>query len=310
LLVDARTNLVTADLPGILEQTRGRAGGAAIPLIVARFLGPTARDWLERNDVSYADATGNLRILVDQPALFLRDRGADRDPWRGRGRPRGNLAGPPGARVVRALVDFATPMAVTDLVELSGASTGATYRTIEFLEAEGLVRRAARGRIETVEWRSLLERWSRDYGFQQSNSVSSYLEPRGLPAFMDRLSRSEGLTYAVTGTAAVQRYAPYAAARLAMVYVDDVTRAATTLGLRPVDAGANILLASGNHDVVFDRTVTENGLTLVAPSQAAVDLLTGPGRSPAEAEALLDWMETHQSDWRRPAPRPRKKRPA
>jgi hypothetical protein len=32
----------------------------------------------------------------------------------------------------------------------------------------------------------------------------------------------------------------------------------------------------------------------VAPSQAAVDLLTSPGRSPAEGEAVLEWMARSQ----------------
>jgi hypothetical protein len=42
--------------------------------------------------------------------------------------------------------------------------------------------------------------------------------------------------------------------------------------------------------VVFDRTWKDDSTTSVAPSQAAVDLLTAPGRSPAEGEAILEWM--------------------
>jgi len=190
-------------------------------------------------------------------------------------------------------------MTVPKLVTRSGASTGATYRVVEFLEQEALISREAKGPIRAVEWRRILERWSRDYGFQRSNTVGIYLEPRGLNALADRLAQSQNLRYAMTGSAAVQRLAPYAPPRLAMIYVDDIPSAADELGLRPVEAGGNVLLASGDYDVVFDRTVTQDGLTFVAPSQAAVDLLTGPGRSPAEAQALLDWMETHEREWRR-----------
>jgi hypothetical protein len=39
--------------------------------------------------------------------------------------------------------------------------------------------------------------------------------------------------------------------------------------------------------VVFERTSTRDGLVYAAPSQLAADLLTSPGRGPAEAEALL-----------------------
>jgi hypothetical protein len=38
---------------------------------------------------------------------------------------------------------------------------------------------------------------------------------------------------------------------------------------------------------------------IAAVSQVAVDLLTGPGRNPSEATALLDWMTANESAWRR-----------
>ena len=115
---------------------------------------------------------------------------------------------------------------------------------------------------------------------------------------LDRLRAADGLRYALTGSLAAQRLAPYAQPRLAMLYVDDPAIAAEQLELRTVDTGANALLAVGDYQVAFDRTVEADELTFVAPSQTAVDLLTAPGRGPAEAQSLLDWMQTHESDWR------------
>ena len=302
-IVEAKRSMVTRDLPAILEQLRSyqdQDSQRSSPMVAARYIGSSARAWLEERGVSYVDATGNMHVLLDHPALFLHDRGADRDPWRGPGRPRGTLHGPPAARVVRALVDFVRPMTVPDLVRRSGASTGATYRVVEFLDREALINRDPRGPITNVKWRQLLERWSQDYGFQRSNTVRTCLHPRGLPVFLDSL-RDVGsrVHYALTGSLAAHQLAPYASARLAMVYVDNPQHAADQLGLRVVDGGANVLLAAGEYDVVFDRTVEVDGLKYVAPSQTAVDLLTGPGRSPAEAQALLDWMEAHEPVWRR-----------
>ncbi|GAB3961622.1 hypothetical protein GCM10029978_014320 [Actinoallomurus acanthiterrae] len=302
LVVEAKRSVVTRDLSGVLEQVQSHIhhyAGAAAPLLAARYLPPSARAWLEERGVSYVDATGNLRVVLERPALFLRDVGADRDPWRGPGRPRGTLQGPPAARVVRALVDFAPPISVPELARRSGASTGATYRVVEFLEREALIERTPRGPISAARWRGLIERWSEDYGFQRSNTVSAYLQPRGLSAVLDSLTASQELRYVISGSLAAYTYAPYAPPRLAMIYVDDPDRVAERLGLRSVDSGANTLLATGDYGVVFDRPVETGGLRFVAPSQAAVDLLTGPGRSPAEAHALLDWMEKHESDWRR-----------
>lgn len=50
-----------------------------------------------------------------------------------------------------------------------------------------------------------------------------------------------------------------------MLYVDDVDLAASRLGLRPTDAGTNVMLLSPFDDVVFERTWIENGLTLAEP---------------------------------------------
>jgi hypothetical protein len=302
LVVEAKPSVLTRDLPSLVEQLRShldRFSESAAPMLVAPYLPPSARAWLEEQGVSYADATGNLRLVLERPAIFLRDRGADRDPWRGPGRPRGGLQGKSAARVVRALVDFFPPLSVPELVQRSGASTGATYRVVEFLEREALIDRMPRGPITAVAWRRMLQRWSADYSFQRSNTVSRHIQPRGLPVVMDRLAASPDLRYAVTGSLAAQRLAPYADSRLAMLYVDDVEQVAQRLDLRAVDSGANVLLAATDYDVVFDRLVVIDGIKFVAPSQTAVDLLTGPGRSPAEAEALLDWMEAHERDWRR-----------
>lgn len=301
LAFEAKFTAVTRDLPTVLGQLQSglaQIHRPAVPVIVARYLSPSARQWLEERGVSYADATGNIRVTVEKPAMFLRDAGAQHDPWRGPGRPRGTLKGPPAARVVRALIDYAPPVSVTQLVRRSAASTGATYRVVEFLEREGLIRRAPRGPIMQTDWLRLLERWSRDYGFQQSNAVNGYLHPRGLESVLHGLVGSHDLQYAITGSLSAQRFAPYAPARLAMIYAHDPKRVASQIGLRPVDTGANVLLAVTDYHVVYERLTETAGLKYTAPGQTVVDLLTAPGRGPSEGLALMEWMEKHERDWR------------
>ncbi|HCT80808.1 MAG TPA: hypothetical protein DGG94_13235 [Micromonosporaceae bacterium] len=299
LIMEVKRHPDVRDLPRVMKQLRHfSASPHLIPILTGRYFTPSVRGWLEEHDLSYVDATGNLRITSGKPALFLRDRGADKDPWRGPGRPRGSLQDPIAARVVRALVDLPEPLSVPELVRRAGTSTGATYRVVEFLEREALLERQPRGPIINVKWRQIIERWSQDYGFQASNAVAGYLEPRGLQTLLDRLSGTSDLRYALTGSVAAHRFAPYAPARMAAIYVDDAQQAAAELDLRPVDSGANVLLAATEYHVVFERTTSADGLRLVAPAQAAVDLLTGPGRNPAEAQALLDWMEKNERSWR------------
>lgn len=284
LVVEAKRLVEARDLPRVLAQLErlvegvrdGSDSATVEPMVVARYLSPRTRERLEDLGTGYADATGNLSLSLDQPALFLRDVGAQRDPWRGRGRQRGSYRGPPTARVVRALADFAPPMTVPELAKRSGASAGATYRMVELLESEAYIEREERKAITRVDWRSILERWSQDYEFARTNPTATLLEPRGLPALEAKL-RETTIRYAITGSMAAERYARYAPPRLAMLYVDDIDEAVDDLGLRPVDGGANVLLAAPTDDFVYERSQAIEDLNFAAPSQVVVDLLTAPG---------------------------------
>ena len=106
--------------------------------------------------------------------------------------------------------------------------------------------------------------------------------------------------YVLTGSLAAQAYAPYAEPKLAMIYAKDPGKVAEFLELRPVDKGANVLLAPDDGTACFVNAGKPGGSRVehAAPSQIALDLLNGPGRSPSEAHALMDWMETHENRWR------------
>ena len=312
IIVEVKSSLITRDLPGVVEQVRhlsAKVPGPTVPLIASRYLAPTVRDWLEQRDLSYADATGNLRVVAEDPALYVRDRGADRDPWRKPGRPRGTLKGAPAWGVVRALADLYAPLPITTLIAASDSSTGVVYRVLDFLDEESLLTRGPRGVIASVLWRRLLERWSQDYGFLRDNTVGQYLQPRGLGTLsadlrtLDTKGDYQG-TYAVTGSLAVPAWTtPYAPTRQASLYVSDSQAAARALGLRLVDTGGNVLLATPPTGAAFARAREIDGARYASPSQVAVDLLTGPGRNPAEGTALLDWMETDEPAWRAHAER-------
>jgi len=186
-----------------------------------------------------------------------------------------------------------------ELVAASKASTGSGYCVVDYLEEEGLCIRDADGHTTVPDWDQLLRRWSQDYSFVGSNSVSRWIAPRGLPDLTERISSSEAPKYAITGTIAAAEWAAYAPARLAAAYVTDVDSTVEAWGLRPADTGANVLLAIPKFDVVFERSfANKNGITLAAPSQVVVDLMTGPGRNPSEAEELLDWMKSNEQSWR------------
>lgn len=309
-VVEAKNVLEGRDVPSVQARLARWADVAAGPggMVVARYLSGPVRQRLAAAGLSYADATGNLLVRADRPGLYVADRGADKDPWRGPGRPRGDLRGEPAAKVVRALVDEVWPWPITELVRRSHASTGSVYRVVQHLEAEGLAVRDREGRVEVRDWVELLRRWSQDYQFIGTNTISRWIAPRGLDNLVSRVRDGAVGDYAVTGTIAASRYASYAPARNAMIYVADAARAADAWGLRGSDSGVNVLLVEPAYPFMLDPpnvNVIDGSpggatgqLRIVKPAQIAVDLMTGPGRAPAEAEELLEWMRSHEGSWR------------
>jgi hypothetical protein len=170
-------------------------------------------------------------------------------------------------------------------------------RVIDLLAREALLSRDQRGRVTDVDWAGSIRRWTKDYEFVDSNRVSSFVAPRGLSDVTAKLATYKG-RYAATGSLAAQG-SPIAPVRQAMLFVDDVDRIGRSVDVREADEGANLLIAEPFDDVVYERTTIVEGLTIVAPSQAAADLLTGSGRMPSAGEELLDWMKGNERAWRR-----------
>lgn len=285
----------------LLDQQRSQSptGSRTRPMLVARYLSSQQQRRLQESGIDYADATGNLYLTSEDPLILLSDRGAHADPWRGPGRPTTNLKGLPAVNLVRALADFVPPYSVAGLAGLAATSLGATYRLVDYLTDEGLLTRADRGPITDVDWPELLRRWSQDARYLDTSTIRGFLEPRGLDSLVEKLGNRTLPRYAVSGSLAAQKYSPYAEARLGVIYTEDPVTLASELSLRPVETGANVLLTTPRSPVVFERTSTWQDITIVAPSQTAADLLSGPGRNPAEGDYLLDWMKAHEDAWRR-----------
>jgi hypothetical protein len=299
LLVDAKLRIGPRDVGRVLERwsEASRSEPETAPLLVTPYLSPRTRELLEGTDVSYVDSTGNVRIELRRPAVFIRTEGAQNDPWPPDSALR-SLKGPAAARVVRAVIDFKPPYGISELAARSGSPLATTHRVIDLLDQEGLLERQKRGPITSVDWEGVLGRWIREYGLADSNRVRTYLEPRGLDRLLERL-RTSDLDYAITGSFAAARIDPVAPSRLAMLFVDgDADEVAHTLGLRPTEVGANVLVIEPFDPVALERGPIDAGLRYAAVSQVAADLAKSPGRGPAEGEALVRWMTEHEDAWR------------
>ena len=307
ILVEAKRVVEPRDVTSVLQQLtsyRDASDGAAVLMVAASFLSPRARELLEDAGAGWFDATGNLRLRIDRPSVFLDRVGASRNPFTDADDRRlKSLKGPGAARVVRALLDAAPPFGVRTLAEVAGVGAATSSRVLELLAREDLITRDKGGRVVEVRKLSLARRWCVDYGLTSTNQAVPMLAARGIDQVLSALGRAES-TYAITGEAATRTYLPRGRAAVApvallTVFVPDATMVAAALGLRPADRGANVVLVEPFDAVVFRGAVVKDGLTYAAASQVVADLLTGMGRAPEEAAALIDALADQDDGWTR-----------
>ena len=298
IVVEAKSSVTAAEAAalGPRLEAAARENKAAAALVVASYLSPLARERLRTARVSYIDLTGNVRVTLDRPGLFIETNGADRNPSPQRTDSR-SLKGASAARIVRALCDWRPPVGVRELARLAGTDPGYATRIFALLEREDVITRDRERRVTVVNWKDLLRRWAQDYAVASTNRAVAYLEPRGIDALLNKL-RKYPVRLALTGSGAVPRGTAAASTRVISCYVENPEQAAADLGLREVESGSNVLLLEPFDSVIWERTRDEDRLTCVAVSQCAVDLLTGRGREPSEAEGLFAWMERNENAWR------------
>jgi len=294
VLIEAKARLEPKDVDYLAAALRPTPDQPV--LVAAPFISPRTQERLKAKGFGYADLTGNVRLSLSEPGLFIETTGASENP-EPKLRERKSLKGPKAGRLIRALSDFRPPIGLRDLAKRAGVDPGYASRVVDFLNREALIARTTRGPVISVEWPALLRRWSQEYSPFRRQRAAMYLAPRGISAVVEKL-KSTSMRFAVSGSWAAAQVAPVAPPRLLLVYVDKPAAVAAELDLRPADAGANVAIATPFDPVVYERTSKKSGITIAALSQVAADLLTSPGRGPNEAEALMEWMREHEDVWR------------
>jgi hypothetical protein len=293
--------------PRAVEQLSGglssviRSLASNIPILaVSPWMSARSRELLAKDGINFIDLTGNALLKLENPALYISAVGAARNP---QPMPRGQarVRGPKAARLIRLLIDVRPPYGVSEIAEVTGLTQGYVSRLLDALDQDALVERTRRGRVQDADIPGLLRRWAESYDVLKSNDASTFLAPRGASDALSQVAQLSGPSVAVTGSFAAVRLAPVAAPALLIGYCNEIEALANTLGLLPADEGANVVLLRAFDPVVWERGTEDAGLRYVAPSQAAVDCLTGTGRMPAEGEALIAWMSENEPRWRLPS---------
>lgn len=281
-------------------------GEGASVLVIAPWLSPRTRAVLDDAGFGYLDLTGNVSFELRRPRILLSKLGAQRDPHSPSRRQR-SLAGASAGRVVRLLVDVAPPYRASEISRASHVSEAWVSRVLDAMESQALIQRQ-RSVVVEVDWKGLLRERAANVDLYRTNTVIPFVSGGGVPKVLELLGDNPEASesVAVTGSVAAQAVAPRAVGGQLQLYVRgeaQVTdRLARQLRLLPVadqnTHAANVVLLRPPNPGVFDRLRDVGGLPHVALSQVALDCLSGNGRMPQEGEALLEYMEANEEDWR------------
>lgn len=295
VVIEAKTRVAPRDAL-FINGLAARLGGTPL-IVVSPFLTKATRERLREGGLNWLDLTGNLRLVLAQPGLFIETQGVERRRGNAK-RPARTLKGRAAGRAVRALLSAPLPIGVRELAQRARTDAGYMSRVLGLLDKEALVEREPRGPVTDVDRVRLIRRWAEDAPIETRGKMETYLEPRGLKALLDKLLDTQ-MEYAITGSLAAQRWAPVASPRLGQLYVRSTYDAGGALKLRPATDGANVqLIQPKDADIIAKAVQADDGLFYALPTQVVADLLTSPGRAPSEGEALLDWMIGQDDVWR------------
>ncbi|MGH3274315.1 MAG: helix-turn-helix domain-containing protein [Streptosporangiaceae bacterium] len=290
-------------IASLLSVLRDLERRSSLPvLFVSDYIGPSLRAALANEDISYADATGWVRLTSEDPLVLLTGQGAEKAPRPGRTSAVVRLNGVAASRTIRALATTSLPIGVRNLAELADVSPGSVSKLLATLAAEGIADRDDRGRVALVRRRALIQRWVRDYTFTKTNTpVGYHIAPRGLPRTLTRLDGAE-TAIALTGSAAARRLLPEGMTsvvplRLLALYAAAPGTLARELGLVDADpATANVVIAAPQDPQIL--APAEGRLPLAPAALVLADLLSLPNRSDAEADQLIVALARDNAAWK------------
>ena len=269
-----------------------------LTIVFAEWLSPRTRELLLERSASFVDATGNIDVRLDRPAVSLRTDGARRDPSP---KPRGfgpSLNGPRAWALMRTLIEVDPPFTAGDLAEALGMDDGYVSRILNVLSQELMIERKPRQPVTAIDWEKLVRQVTHDYALFTSNEIATWIAPGGPDQFLRDVASEKPKGCVLTGSFASNKFVSVVAPHIAVVYTDDAERLAKDLRLLPTRTNANVITATPYDPIVYERTRMVDGIEHASLAQVLIDCFTGNARMPSEADALIEWMRRNESAWR------------
>lgn len=256
-------------------------------IFLAPYISPKSAKICKENNIGYVDLAGNCYLSFS--SIFVKKEG-NPNPYT-QDRELRSLFYPKSERILRVLLTTGPKEWLTaDLAEVAGVSLGQVSNVKNYLANQGWLEAETIG-FRLIKPLDLLDAWGKNYSYRQ-NEVIEYYSLKSVSEVEVQLTNTcseMGVRYALTGFSGGSRYVPTVRYQRAMAYVEnDIDRVASTLSLKPVKSGPNLILLNPYDEGVFFGTRKLGGDPSVSPIQAYLDLKSFRGRGEEASQALLD----------------------
>ncbi|MHB0878067.1 MAG: type IV toxin-antitoxin system AbiEi family antitoxin [Anaerolineae bacterium] len=254
-------------------------------MLAAPYVSDAAAAVCREEGIGYVDLAGNTLLSVGSIHIERTGR-PNVSPERRQLR---SLYSPRTERILRSLLlEPKRAWTLSALAAQAGVSLGLVHKVKEsLLDREWL--RNADGGLRLAEPGALLVDWGAHYHRRGvEHRLYTALPLAQAEAELAASCRQTGSEYALTGLSAAARLAPFVRYLQAEAYlVGDVEPVAEALGAHAVDSGANLVLVQPQDEGVLMGAVCVDGVAVVSPVQAYLDLQMKGGRRQEAAGFLL-----------------------
>ena len=262
-----------------------------IPMFVANYLSPEARDICKSHDVAYLDLYDNAHLKFDD--VYIDWATADRP--KSEARALRSIFKPKAAAILRSLLGRPDrAWRVGELAEESNASLGHVSNVRKALLEREWIEKTDDG-VVLVQPDSLLEAWRENYRRPTSLTVSGYTHFHGeqLDELLSKHLRKHGQggRAICARNSAARWFAPYGRGSGLTLYADEagLQRLKRALMLSPVEKGPNVTLVEMEDETLFeDAAEPSPGIFCTDHITTYLDLWNGNDRDREAAEFLAE----------------------
>ena len=287
IAIEVKTRVNAANVHQIVHLARG----TSIPVVViAREMTDGAREALAAEGIGTIDGRGNIRLEL--PGLLVRVDGAARRP---RTKTRATLSGKTSLVAQAMLLDAERSWHVGELAEHAGVSGALAHRVLQRLADLEIVASQGAGpskRRHLVEPSALFDLWVEENRDRSRRYTAFMLASTtdDVAATVCRGLESAGVTYALTGAAAIARIAPILTSiPVVEVWLEELADPASVceeIGADQVTSGPNVVLQQERDDVPLAYRTRRDDVWFANVCRLYIDARRDPQRGSEQADHL------------------------